>query len=480
MIPSFEGVRISCLGDLLLDRYISGPARRLSPEAPVPVVSVTETRNVLGGAANVAHNIAAAGAQCTLGGVLGQDTAAADFKNLLCHVPSVTPLLFFDETRKTSVKTRVMVGHHQLVRLDEEDTNPIPSSLIAKIIQAVTTLLAQHDLVVLSDYNKGTLPASFLQQIITEARSQGKRVLVDPKGTSYEKYRGASIITPNVNELGEIFGPCANLEEACAQAQRALSLYDWQAVLLTCSELGMRLVTPEGVAKVCATQQEVFDVSGAGDTAMAYFSVGLASRLSLEEAMALANKAAGYAVRRSGTAVVSYADLCAASCAPTCKKVSLEEAYARVQLWRQAGLSVGFTNGCFDVLHPGHLSTIRTARAYCDRLIVGLNTDASIRFLKGKDRPLQDEETRAKVLAALQDVDLVVLFDSYTPQALLEKLQPDVLVKGAEYRLEDLAGAQEILARGGRVILADMQPGFSTTQFMKTKGWGCKNEEKTG
>ncbi|MDR0661804.1 MAG: bifunctional heptose 7-phosphate kinase/heptose 1-phosphate adenyltransferase [Holosporales bacterium] len=431
MIPSFEGIRILCLGDLLLDRYISGPARRLSPEAPVPIISVTETRNVLGGAANVAHNIAAAGAQCTLVGVLGQDAAATTFENLLPPVLSITPLLFFDETRKTSVKTRIMVGHHQLVRLDEEDVDPISPFLIAKILQAVATLLEQHDLIVLSDYNKGTLPPAFLQQIIAEARSQGKPVLVDPKGTSYEKYRGASIITPNVKELGEVFGPCANLEEACAQAQHALSSYDWQAILLTCSERGMRLVTPKKVAQVCATQQEVFDVSGAGDTAMAYFSVGLASGLSLEEAMALANEAAGHAVRRSGTAVVSYTDLCAVSCTSAYKKVSPEGAYARVQLWRQAGLRVGFTNGCFDVLHPGHLSTIRTARAHCDRLIVGLNTDASIRLLKGENRPLQNEETRAEVLAALQDVDLIVLFDSYTPQALLEKQQPDFLVKGS-------------------------------------------------
>jgi D-beta-D-heptose 7-phosphate kinase/D-beta-D-heptose 1-phosphate adenosyltransferase len=430
-------------------------------------VSVASTWEVLGGAANVAHNIAAAGAHCTLSGVLSQDAAAESFKKTLAKVANITPLILSSPVRKTPIKTRIMVGHHQLVRLDEEETDPIDPSIRTELHKIIAPQICHHDVMVLSDYNKGTLPPDLVQSLIATACNQGKRVLVDPKGPSYEKYRGAFLITPNVKEFSEVLGPCASLEEACQRARQALVDFAWKAILLTCSEAGMRLITRETISTVCATQQEVFDVSGAGDTAIAYFSVGLAAGLPLEEAMTLANDAAGCAVQKSGTAVVSHADVCASSGISPLKHVVLEEACAKVRVWRQAGLRIGFTNGCFDVLHPGHLSTLRTARAHCDRLIVGLNTDASIRMIKGPNRPLQEENVRAEVLAALQDVDLVVLFDSYTPKTLVEALQPDVLVKGAEYRIEDLAGAQEILNRGGQVILADMKPGFSTTRFAK-------------
>ncbi|MDR1267150.1 MAG: D-glycero-beta-D-manno-heptose-7-phosphate kinase [Holosporales bacterium] len=480
MTLPFEKAKILCVGDLLLDRYITGSARRLSPEAPVPVVSMDATRNALGGAANVAHNIASAGAQCTLVGVLGQDAAAGALKEALTSVANITPLCLSSSTRTTPVKTRVMVGQHQLVRLDEEKTDPLTPSLAAEVYKVVAAQIKQHNLVVLSDYNKGTLPPTLTTQMIAEAQRQEKRVLVDPKGDSYEKYRGAFLLTPNLKEFSEVFGLHADLGEVCQRAQQALAEYDWQAILLTCSEAGMRLITREKVAAVSATQQEVFDVSGAGDTAMAYFSVAIAMGLALEESMTFANDAAGCAVRKSGTAVVSWEEVCTASGDFSLKRVSLEEASKKVCTWRQLGQKIGFTNGCFDVLHPGHLATLRTARTHCDRLIVGLNTDLSVRRLKGPSRPLQNENTRAEILAALQDVDLVVLFDTLSPKELIEVLQPDVLVKGAEYRIENLSGAQEILDRGGQVILADMKPGFSTSHFIEERFLLEQREEVDG
>jgi D-beta-D-heptose 7-phosphate kinase/D-beta-D-heptose 1-phosphate adenosyltransferase len=469
VIPSFADVRILCVGDVILDRYVSGKAHRLSPEAPVPVVSVDSVQDILGGAANVANNIAAAGAQCTLCGVLGEDSSGASVKSALTHCTAITPLLFSSSRRKTTLKTRIVADHHQLVRLDEEITEPIDSELSQRIYAAIENQISKHDVLVLSDYNKGTLPLELTQSLIDIARTHKKSIIADPKSLSFGKYQGASVLTPNIKELASILGPISSIDEACKKTQYVVSQYAFQAILLTCSEAGMCLITPKKITKVPATQQDVFDVSGAGDTAIAYLSVALAAGISLEEAVVLSNFAAGQAVRKSGTAVVSYDEIKTLNQPlPWHQKyLSSDDILMKIHQWRQQGLKIGFTNGCFDILHPGHLSTIRTARKNCDRLIVGLNTDASIRAIKGSLRPFQNEHVRAEIVASLQDVDAVVLFDSYTPKALIDSLQPDVLVKGAEYCVEDLAGAQEVIKRGGKVVLADMKEGFCTTRFVK-------------
>jgi D-beta-D-heptose 7-phosphate kinase/D-beta-D-heptose 1-phosphate adenosyltransferase len=470
VIPSFANVRVLCIGDVILDRYVSGKVHRLSPEAPIPVVSVDSVRNVLGGAANVANNIAAAGARCTFYGVLGEDAAGTTMREVLSHCSAITPFIFTTPHRKTTVKARIVVGRQQLMRLDEEIVEPIDSTLCQEILTSIETQVSQHDAIVLSDYDKGALPMELTQSLVAIAKAHKKPIIADPKGLSYEKYRGVSVLTPNLKELESVFGAFSDIDDACQKAQRALSQYDLQAIVLTCSEAGMCLITSERIEKVPAIQQDVCDVSGAGDTAVAYMAVALAAGLSLENAVILANCAAGQAVRKSGTAVVSYDEINSlrppSSWSQKC--LSLEEVLIKARDWRRQGLKIGFTNGCFDILHPGHLSTIRIARENCDVLVVGLNTDASIHVVKGSSRPFQSEHVRAEIIASLQDVDAVVLFDSYTPEALIAAIQPDVLVKGAEYRVEDLAGAQEVIARGGKVILANMEVGFSTTQFVET------------
>jgi D-beta-D-heptose 7-phosphate kinase/D-beta-D-heptose 1-phosphate adenosyltransferase len=410
-----------------------------------------------------------------LSGALGEDAPGTAIRREIAACPAITPLLFSSSQRTTTLKTRVVAEHHQLVRIDEESADPIDSDLCRKMRAVLESQVLQHDAIVLSDYNKGALPQELTQPLIAMARAHKKMVIVDPKGPSYEKYRGAYVLKPNLKELANVLGPPLDLETVCRKAQHAVEKYDLQAILLTCSEAGMCLITREKITRISATQHEVFDVSGAGDTAAAYLAVGLAANLVLEEAVMLSNRAAGQALRKSGTAVVTDEE--ASGPQKEEKQLSWKEAQVKVKDWKQNGLKIGFTNGCFDILHPGHLSTIRTAKDNCDKLIVGLNTDASIRLLKGAQRPFQSENVRAEIIASLRDVDIVVLFDSYTPKELIELLQPDVLIKGAEYRIEDLAGAQELIKRGGKVILADMAAGFSTTQFVEKMRYG---QQKTG
>ena len=354
-----------------------------------------------------------------------------------------------------------------MLRADREVTTPIHPKLAERLMKIARDIIAATSICVLSDYGKGTLAGDVPAQIIAAARQVGRRVIVDPKGTDYARYAGADVVTPNRRELAEAVGRKLETEaELVAAAQELRQRHQFGAVLVTRSEDGMTLVDAEGETHYPAEAPEVYDVSGAGDTVVATLAAGLAAGLNLRVAVRLANVAAGIVVGKIGTAVAREGDLLNALSAETGtfrKIVNREAAAEQAERWRRHGWRVGFTNGCFDLLHPGHLHLIDQARANCDRLVVGLNSDASVQRLKGPTRPVHNEASRATVLASLAAVDAVCIFDEDTPETLLRAIRPDLLVKGADYAIDAVVGADFVRSYGGRVMLAELLPGHSTT-----------------
>jgi D-beta-D-heptose 7-phosphate kinase/D-beta-D-heptose 1-phosphate adenosyltransferase len=474
LLPRFAACRVLVLGDVMLDRYVLGEVRRISPEAPIPVLKAEARRAVLGGAANVAQNVAALGAQAVLVGVVGMDDAATEIGRLLAASPAITACLVPVPRRPTTVKTRFMSGGHQLLRLDEEESGPIEPALEAQVIAEFAQALPRADIVVLSDYAKGVLTDRVLADAIAAARTAGKPVIADPKRTGFGAYRGVDVLTPNEAEAARASGIATDDDDGAVRAgEHARLQADAGAVLVTRSAKGLTLLRRDAPPMHVPTQaRAVADVSGAGDTLIAAFAIGLASGAAMPEAAVLANVAAGLSVGKPGTATVSHAELGAALhrrglLALDEKIAETETARATVAEWRRAGLRIGFTNGCFDLVHPGHVRLLARARAACDRLVVGLNSDASVRRLKGPERPVQNEMARATVMASIGAVDLVVLFEEDTPEALIRALLPDVLFKGADYRLDQVVGGDIVRANGGEVRLIDLEAGHSTTATIR-------------
>jgi D-beta-D-heptose 7-phosphate kinase/D-beta-D-heptose 1-phosphate adenosyltransferase len=467
--------RVLVVGDVMLDHYVSGSVSRVSDEAPVPIIRVDDERWTAGGAANVAANIGALGGHAALVGVTGEDPAAGTLKQIVGAIGgAVASHLVADAGRPTTIKTRYMGGQHQIVRVDREKQHAISRTAEDSLIAAVTTLAPQSKALVISDYAKGALTARVLAGVIAAAKAAGLIVLVDPKRSDWSAYKGADYITPNRKELQAATGlPCGDDAECFAAASVAMKLTG-AAILLTRSEKGMSLYRP-GIAPLHlpAKAREVFDVSGAGDTAAAAAALGLAAGLPAEDAVAIANLAAGVVVAKRGTATASQGELLVELSGGRfggglMGAIPLEEAVALRARWAADKLSVGFTNGCFDLLHPGHISLLRQASAACDRLIVGLNTDASVQRLKGPTRPVQSQDSRAAVMAAVKGVDAVVLFGEDTPLEAIAALQPDVLIKGADYAEADIVGADIVKARGGRIVRAELVAGQSTTRIVET------------
>ncbi len=424
----------------------------------------------LGGAANVALNVAALGGCSVLAGVVGDDEAGRELARLLREAPGIEPGLVVAPGRPTTAKTRFLAGGQQLMRLDEETSAPVCGAVAEALLSSVSDALPSCDIVVLSDYAKGVLSDSVLAAVLDRAAAAGRAVIADPKRPDFRAYRGVAVLTPNEAEVRfATHIEAADDTDADRAGRRALEMTGGGAVLVTRAARGLTLVERDSPAvHIASRARAVADVSGAGDTLVAALAVALAAGAGLSEAATLANITAGIAVGKPGTAPVARAELLAALrlkalAATDNKRAERAEAAERVAAWRADGLRVGFTNGCFDLIHPGHVRLLNAARAACDRLVVALNTDASVRRLKGPDRPVQLEEARATVMASLAAVDLVVLFDEATPLALIETLRPDVLVKGADYRLDQVVGAEQVRAMGGRVLLVDLQAGHSTS-----------------
>ncbi len=477
----FSSLKILCVGDVMLDRFQHGEIDRISPEAPVPVIRLKHTKEMPGGVGNVACNIAALGGTAILVGLIGTDDTGERLKANLRGRPGIVDALAASAHRPTICKTRFIAGRQQVVRADDESSDPLTGAEEEALLTAIDTHLALADALILSDYGKATLTQGLLAHTIAAARGRKIPVFVDPKSADFSRYAGATCITPNLKEFRAAAGTGATTAaEIEAAARPLLARANAHALLVTRSEKGMTLVE-EGAAatSVPARAREVFDVSGAGDTVIATLALAHAGGRSLAQAMHIANAAAGVVVSKLGTATANIAEVMhelaaqsgAFGAAPVAGLQSLDSVQALVRHWREQGLEVGFTNGCFDILHPGHVSLLAFSRANCDRLVVALNTDESVRRLKGPTRPVNTLEQRAQVMAAIRHVDCVVGFAEDTPLDIITALRPDVLVKGADYTIENVVGAAIVQAGGGRVILAELIAGQSTTSIIgRAKG----------
>ncbi len=473
LVARLAGARVVCVGDAMLDRFVLGTVDRVSPEAPIAVLRVEREHAMLGGAGNVVRNLSALGTQARFVGVIGDDAAGAEVMTQLTEQPGAEPSLVISPGRRTTIKERFVAGMQQLLRADREAAGP----LSAEAEQALLSHIGKIDgALALSDYGKGVLSDTVLKGAIAAA---GKLpIVVDPKGADFRRYRGATVVTPNRKELALATGmPVGTDQEVMAAARRIIETCGIANVLVTLSEYGMMLVpgrdsTEKAPTHLPAEAREVFDVSGAGDTVVAALAAALSAGATLLEAAQLANVAAGIAVGKVGTAVVYPDEILHALHAQElmggeAKVLGLGAAIDRVAQWRRKGMKIGFTNGCFDLLHPGHVSLLAQSRAACDRLVVGLNSDESVGRLKGKGRPVQPEAARAVVLASLQSVDLVVVFPEDTPIELIKAIKPELLIKGADYTVDTVVGADIVQAYGGRVMLADILPGHSTSATIK-------------
>ncbi len=475
--PLFQGANIMVVGDIMLDRYVWGQVKRISPEAPVPVVQMQRTTETLGGGGNVAFNLASLECRVTVIGVCGADEASRALKELLSS-KGIVDALVVDPGRPTTTKTRIMAHKQQILRLDEERSQPLAAEVKQTIRNAFLKVIDSVRAVILSDYGKGVFSdPAFVQELIQACRDNGVPVLVDPKGTDWNRYRGASGITPNTAELETVVGMPLENDEAqlITSARETQARYDLDWLLVTRGAQGMCLI--DGAKEpllIPAQAREVFDVSGAGDTVIATLAAALSVGSSLAEAARSANQAAGIVVGKLGTQPILASELSMAMLFneqrrfypySAAKMTDLNAALAKVAEWRATETRIVFTNGCFDLLHPGHISLLYKACSLGDRLVVGLNTDASIKRLKGSGRPILSEQDRAAMLGALECVDLVVPFGEDTPIELIKAIRPDILVKGSDYAPGEVVGKEVVEAYGGCVKLVDLVEGYSTTQL---------------
>ena len=474
LIPHFGETRQHALviGDVMLDRYLMGEVNRISPEAPVPVVLIKSEQQRAGGAANVAANLALLGIQTRMVGLIGNDNEGQRLLAAMAEYGIDTQAMITTTVRPTIAKTRILGGHQQMMRLDQEIASELTVTEASQVMQAIQVALQQQPaLIILSDYAKGLLTEAVCQQVIAYGRTHNIPVLVDPKGRNYDKYRGATALTPNKKETAEACDTQVNdagLIDKASSLKAALAL-DFLAV--TRGEEGITLIADQ-TSHLSATAKQVFDVSGAGDTVIATLAAGLMHGLNALDSLSLANIAAGVVVGKVGTVPITKADLIDAIAteqgSEQAHKVSeLPDLLHKVATWKQQGQKIVFTNGCFDLLHAGHVTYLEGAKKRGDRLILGLNTDRSVSALKGPTRPVVNQQDRARVLAALESIDAVILFDEDTPLKLINAIKPDVIAKGSDYTADQVVGGKEVLSWGGEIALIDLVEGRSTTNLIK-------------
>jgi len=470
LLQAVHGARVACVGDLMVDRYVYGEVARISPEAPIPVMRKTSAQTMLGGMGNVARNVAGLGGRAGVVGVIGDDAAASEALALVGADAGLESHLVTAKGRPTTIKTRFVASGQQLLRLDDEEVGRVDADTEARLVRAVDHAAEDAGVILLSDYAKGAVTPAVIEACLRAAKTYGARLIVDAKARSFEKYGAADLIKPNALELSVMTGLSTETDEEVEAALAAvLASCAAKAILVTRGAKGMSLAERgQPVKHVRGVPRRVFDVSGAGDTGLAALGLAMAAGAEIEDAVAFAVLASGVAVTKVGTAVVTPAELIDAELAAhlgpaEAKVVTLEQAAAEAERWRAQGLKVGFTNGCFDILHKGHVAYLTQARAWCDRLIVGLNSDDSVRALKGDGRPVNDLESRALVLAGLSPVDMVAPFAEDTPLNLINAIRPEVLIKGADYTVHTVVGADEVQSWGGEVKLADIVEGYSTT-----------------
>lgn len=467
--------RILVIGDLMIDQYLWGGCERISPEAPVQVVDISRETTVLGGAGNVINNLVALGANVYVAGVIGSDESGEELKEMLLALGVSHDGLVVQEGRKTSKKSRIVASNQQILRYDRESKDPISQESANGVIEYAMGVMGQCDIVILSDYGKGVITEKIAQGIITCAREMGKKVLVDPKGKDYTKYRGAYLLTPNKKEASEATGILihddASLQEALLSLKETCDL---ECSMITLSEDGIAIYD-DLMRRFPTVAREVFDVTGAGDTVIASLAFGLSASMSIDDAARFSNRAAAVVVGKIGSATVTLEEI-------EEYEASLHQSDSRAHLKTQSEIvdivarlraknkRIVFTNGCFDILHVGHVKYLQEAKSYGDVLIVGLNTDDSVRVLKGPARPVNNQEDRAYILGALEAVNYVVMFSDETPYELIKNIAPDILVKGGDYEGKSVVGAE--FARELRLV--QFVDGKSTTatieRINKSKG----------
>ena len=489
VVDCFKEVKALVIGDIMLDRFIYGKVERISPEAPVPVFRYKNEKIMLGGAGNVVANLTALGCQVQFLGVVGQDQTAHQVQNLLSQSGAETHLLKLKDY-PTIVKTRLIANNNHLARIDMEDYLPIADSVLPRIKRLLKQAIRRVDIVLLSDYNKGIFTPQTTQMIIKLCHEFKKIVVVDPKGTNYEKYAGATLVKPNLKEFGEATGHKYECNPKSVDfyrefhdgAKYLFKKYKIQNVLITLSEHGMAFVSgkdPDALIQIPTVAKEVFDVSGAGDTSMAALGAALGAGAPIKDAMQIANMASGIVVGKLGTATVSADELKKSfyeaekadkNETPNRKIITLQEAKTIVATLKNQGKTIGFTNGCFDCCHLGHLHSFIEAKKHCDVLIVGVNSDASVKRYKGSSRPLQDERTRSLLLASMEFIDYVIVFDDDTALPLVDTLRPDVLAKEG-YTLDKWPEGRFVQSYGGKAVTLPRLVGYSTTGLLeKMKG----------
>jgi D-beta-D-heptose 7-phosphate kinase/D-beta-D-heptose 1-phosphate adenosyltransferase len=470
-LSAFARQTVLCVGDVVLDEFVYGEVSRLSAEAPTPVLVAGRTAQMIGGAGNVARNVAALGGKCVYVGVIGDDEVGRTLKAAFAVEPRIDARLVVETGRISTRKMRFVSEKHSthVARADWETSAPITTAAEDAVIAQATTSIAAVSAVVVADYALGMLTKRVVRAVIDAANKAGKPVIVDPRGRDYSGYADATLIKPNRQQLVEVVNRNVETDAQIADAAEGIRrITGAKAVLVTRSEAGMTLAIQSGAVHVTAYPVSVKDVSGAGDTVSAALALCAATDSDFETAMRVANAAAAVVVAKRGTATATLPELRARLLGSSHEKILYDwtELDARLADWRRQGLRIGFTNGVFDLLHPGHIKVITAARAACDRLVLGLNSDDSVRRLKGKDRPVQNVEARSEMLAALEAVDLVVVFEEDTPEQLVARVKPIVLVKGGDYKGADLPGRKTVEALGGEVILVDLLPGHSTSAMV--------------
>lgn len=476
-LPLFANRPILVLGDLMLDRYLWGEVHRISPEAPVPVFQSKKQSEVRGGAGNVVSNLIGLEARVSVLGVRGADESGRRLGALLKH-SRIRDLSIESAERPTITKTRIVSNGQQLLRLDEEEIRPFDPGVAAEVIRRADAAADEAEAIILSDYGKGLLQSDGLAQaVINIGRRRGVPVFVDPKGRDWERYRGATCITPNTREIEAYDAAAVATDEHLASAmERTIDRLDLAWLLVTRGAEGMCLMGRDRAPRFLPTRaRQVFDVSGAGDTVIATLALAVAAKMDFAEAARLANLAAGIVVGKVGTQPIHLFELQTALRSSDAaltggfhrKVFTRETARIQVDAWRAHGEKIVFTNGCFDLLHPGHIHLLNKAKEFGRRLVVGLNADASIRRLKGPARPILNEQDRASILGSLDCVDMVVLFQEKTPERLIAALQPDILVKGADYKMGQVIGREIVASYGGKVKLVEVLEGYSTTSISR-------------
>ena len=462
---------VLCIGDIILDSYSHGDVKRISPEAPIPVLKINNNKyEVLGGCGNVAKNICGAGSKCHIISVCGDDEESIVLKKLLKDSKKLTFNLFTDQSRSTTKKTRFVSGNQQILRVDKESNQPISSKLETKILSIIKSKIELFDVVVLSDYNKGLLTDKLLKTTIELSRKKNKLIIVDPKKIDFSPYKGANIITPNFKELLEASKIKKNLKNeddpniVVRLSKELLKKYNFDAIVTTRSSDGISIVDKKNASlHLPSKAQEVFDVSGAGDTVIAYIASGVANGRSLFNATEIANDAAGISVGKFGTTVVNEKDLLNSN--QKHKLCKLKE--LNYDLKKYKNKTIGFTNGCFDLIHQGHIFYLKEARKMCDYLILGLNSDNSIKKIKGKDRPILNQMERTEILANFDFIDKILIFNEETPINLIKKIRPNIIFKGDDYSIDEVVGSKVIKNWGGKIKLIKCVKGKSTSNIIR-------------